>query len=76
MTVPCTRCGKNSVPTPKSVEEDPICEACRRDLYPPTCPGYALGPGEECGNATLQGSDLCGDCHLARCDTESPRIPH
>lgn len=39
------------------------------------CPGYNLGPGEDCGGPTLPGGDLCGDCHMARCDIESPRIP-
>ncbi|MFD0437142.1 hypothetical protein [Streptomyces chartreusis] len=42
-----------------------------RHLGPkPTCPGW----GEECGNET-EGSDLCPDCHMARLDAQSPRIP-
>ncbi len=43
-----------------------------RDSQPeiPTCPGW----GEECGNET-EGSDLCPDCHMARLDAQSPRIP-
>lgn len=35
-----------------------------------TCPGW----GEECGNETA-GSDLCPDCHMARLNAQSPRIP-
>lgn len=36
------------------------------------CPGYG---DEDCGGDLMQGSDLCPDCHMARCDDESPRIP-
>ena len=36
-----------------------------------TCPGW----GEECGNNTEQGMDLCPDCHMGRLNTQSPRIP-
>jgi hypothetical protein len=35
------------------------------------CPGW----GEECGNETESGADLCPDCHMARLDAQSPRIP-
>ncbi|MCZ0983928.1 hypothetical protein O1L60_45010 [Streptomyces diastatochromogenes] len=37
----------------------------------PTCPGW----GEECGNETEERLDLCPDCHMARLDAQSPRIP-
>ncbi|WP_331729437.1 hypothetical protein OG592_43905 (plasmid) [Streptomyces avidinii] len=37
----------------------------------PTCPGW----GEECGTETERESDLCPDCHMARMDAQSPRIP-
>lgn len=130
-TVLCCRCANNEVPAPKNIEEDPICEQCKLEMYPaaqvyefnndeggcqgfedscpnmaegdddfcldchrkmaesleaqegttffaslatPLCPGY--GTGEDCGNPKLPGGDLCGDCHMARCDAESPRIPH
>ncbi|WP_327740628.1 hypothetical protein OG749_47220 (plasmid) [Streptomyces nojiriensis] len=36
-----------------------------------TCPGW----GEECGNETAAGMDLCPDCFTARLDVQSPRIP-
>ncbi|MDX3165892.1 hypothetical protein PV516_19080 [Streptomyces scabiei] len=36
-----------------------------------TCPGW----GEDCGNPTESGMDLCPDCHMGRLDAESPRIP-
>lgn len=69
-TVPCCRCGLAEVPAPKNIEEDPICLACKDAMYPKTCPGW--GTGEDCGNPKLEGSDLCGDCHGARLDYESP----
>lgn len=35
------------------------------------CPGVGL----YCGNLIGPGVDVCGDCHMARLDRESPRIP-
>lgn len=35
-----------------------------------TCPGW--GTGEDCGNPRMAGGDLCGDCHGARLNFESP----
>lgn len=45
----------------------------QRDTQPetPVCPGW----GEPCGNETAETADLCPYCHMARLDTESPRIP-
>ncbi|MFG2667678.1 hypothetical protein ACGFY6_25965 [Streptomyces sp. NPDC048387] len=45
----------------------------QRDTQPemPVCPGW----GEPCGNETAGTADLCPDCHMARLDAESPRIP-
>ncbi|MFD3455800.1 hypothetical protein ACFWVC_26930 [Streptomyces sp. NPDC058691] len=37
-----------------------------------TCRGW----GEACGNPLPQAGDLCPDCHAARLDAESPRIPN
>lgn len=77
LTVPCTVCG-GPAPRNESIEVDPLCRTCARniaeaeealDKWRITCPGY----GEDCGNRTMPGSDLCGDCHMARCDIESPR---
>jgi hypothetical protein len=90
-TVPCTRCGFRAVPRPDSIDIDPICAFCSRALHaadstPPeflddddsvedldkgACPGY----GEYCGNLLTPDADLCPDCHGARLDRESPRIP-
>lgn len=70
ITTLCARCGINEVPVPESVEEDPICENCKREMYP-SCPGWRV---EDCGNPKLEGGDLCGDCHGARLDFESPRV--
>ena len=84
LTVPCTRCG-NPAPRHESIEVDPLCRACTRLLAEAEwltsysvlalreCPGY--GTGEDCGGPAIDGSDLCADCHGARCDVESPRIP-
>lgn len=39
---------------------------------PRVCPGW----GGECGNETTWATaDLCPDCHMARLDAQSPRIP-
>ncbi len=35
------------------------------------CRGY----GEDCGLPIFAPADLCPDCHMARMNTESPRIP-
>jgi len=40
------------------------------EVATPGCPGW--GTGEDCGNPKLPGGDLCGDCHGARLDYESP----
>lgn len=64
----CTICAINEVPF-EGIEVDPICKACTLR----ECPGY--GTGEDCGGEVMTGSDLCSDCHMARCDVESPRIP-
>lgn len=31
-TVPCTRCAEVEVPAPESIEDDPVCETCARDM--------------------------------------------
>lgn len=31
-TVPCTRCAQVDVPAPDSIEDDPLCPQCIRDL--------------------------------------------
>lgn len=28
----CTRCGEVEVPAPESIEDDPVCEPCARDI--------------------------------------------
>lgn len=82
-TVPCTRCGIHPAPAPTSLDIDPLCFACQETLAvaygsdlraSKGCPSW--GVDEDCGGPLMPGSDLCGDCHMARCDAESPRIPH
>lgn len=73
--VHCTRCELGWAHAPESIEGDPICRDCAKEIAAQQakgCPGYG---DEDCGGPTLPGSDLCGDCHMARCDIESPRIP-
>jgi hypothetical protein len=79
-TVPCTRCGFRPAPAPASIDIDPLCGPCSyavadddsvEDLDKGACPGY----GEYCGNLLTPDADLCPDCHGARLDRESPRIP-
>lgn len=87
-TVLCTSCGINPVPAPDSIEIDPICAECEKEQdeaqrgvtffatyrQSSDCPGYNLEPDEDCGGPKMKGSDLCGDCHMARLEVESPRL--
>lgn len=74
--VPCCLCGIKPALRDENPEVDPVCEDCGKDLdaqaaqAPKTCPGW--GTGEDCGNDVLPDGDLCGDCHGARLDYESP----
>lgn len=92
-TVACTRCEVGTVFPPATIEVDPVCADCAREIAEELaqrdaafrgtttfatvrkgCPSW--GVDEDCGGPLMEGSDLCGDCHMARCDAESPRIPH
>lgn len=86
-TVPCTRCGLAEVPAPKSIEEDPICLACRHAKLPQietlggdlvyefnNDEGGCPGWNDSCGNMLEGDADLCPDCTMARLDAQSPRI--
>lgn len=70
-TVLCTRCAQVEVPAPDSIEIDPICEPCAKDLRieEKACPGY----NDSCGGLREGDNDLCPDCTIARLDFESPR---
>lgn len=84
LTTPCTVCGAPA-PRNESIEVDPLCRTCARNIAEANdalratyradataCPGYGA---DDCGGPTMPASDLCPDCHAARCDIESPRIP-
>jgi hypothetical protein len=76
ITTLCARCGINEVPVPESIEEDPVCSACRLAMYPVEfnndeggCPGW----GDSCGNTLTGDNYLCPDCTMGRMNQQSPR---